>query len=251
MAALVLSTAPFDRVVGGAGLDLGDGALSGDPDRELDPREPVGAAAVVVGVARQYHALIGRVGRDAVGAGGRNHPIDLRVGRGVGWHRAEEGLCEPRRQVRRGFGQPDRQRVCSRGDSRDVSGFAGHVGAGADDVGGPAGGGALHCRVEGALDRVLERLGGDPLGRRRREPKAAADRERVGLAVGRARRQRLRDLGHELGPRQPGLVGVVEELRAGRVQHLPQQRLVGQRRIHGCRNRTASRLVPRRLRRAW
>ena len=41
----------------------------------------------------------------------------------------------------------------------------------------------LHRRVERSLDRVLERLRGDGLVRRRREAKAAADRERVALPV--------------------------------------------------------------------
>ena len=114
-----------------------------------------------------------------------------------------------------------------------MSRLAGHVGARPDNVGELVGDRALHCRAEGALDRGLERLRGDPLGRRRREPEAGADRERVALAVGRACRQRLRDLGHELGPRQPPAVGVVEQVRAGRVQQLPRLGLVCECRVHG------------------
>ena len=56
-------------VIGGAGLDLGDRPLSGDPDRKLDPREVVRAAAVVVGVADQHDALAGRVRRHVVRPG--------------------------------------------------------------------------------------------------------------------------------------------------------------------------------------
>ena len=41
------------RVVGRARLDLGDGRRAGDPEGELDPRAPVGAAAVGLTMLRQ------------------------------------------------------------------------------------------------------------------------------------------------------------------------------------------------------
>src|SRR6185312_16953419 len=115
--------------------------------------------------------------------------------------------------------------------SGDVGRIAGHIGARADDVVELAGRWALHPRVESALDRVLERLSGDWLVRGWREPEAAADRELVRLSIGRARWKRLRDLGHELERRRTCLVGVVEELCAGRVQELRRRRDVRQSRI--------------------
>ena len=52
-------------------------------------------------------------------------------------------------------------------------------------------------------------------------------------SVGRARRQRLGDLGHELRSRETRLVGVVEQLCASRIQKLDGEAVVCQRRVHG------------------
>ena len=95
---------------------------------------------------------------------------------------------------------------------------------------------AVHPGVQRALDRVLERLRGDRLVGGWREAKAGADLERVGRAVGRAGRQRLGDLGRQLRARGAGLVGVVHELRAGRVEKLAD--VERERRIHGVRRRS-------------
>ena len=67
-------------VVGGAGLDVGERAFGGDPDRKLDPREVVWTAAVVVGVACEHDPLARGVGRDVVGPGGWDHRPRLLIG---------------------------------------------------------------------------------------------------------------------------------------------------------------------------
>src|SRR6185312_8670354 len=53
---------PVDGVVGGALLDLGDGALARDPNRVLDPCELMRAVAVVVRISREHDALAWGVG---------------------------------------------------------------------------------------------------------------------------------------------------------------------------------------------
>ena len=116
-----------------------------------------------------------------------------RIDRCVWRDRTHRRLSDPREQVGRRREQPQSQHVPPCDHSRDVRRAAGNVGSDADDVTEFARDRAFHLRVEAALDRVLERLGGDRRVRRRREAEAPPNRERVTSPVRRLRRQRLRD----------------------------------------------------------
>ncbi len=128
------------------------------------------------------------------------------------------GGAVPGRQVGCRVGQVDRQPVAARLDPGEVAGLAGEVRVGADDV-------AeehltermVQARVGAAFDRVLEGLRGDRLVRGRREAHVGPDRERVRAAVLAHRGERAGGVGNEASSSPAGLVGIVEQHRAGRV----------------------------------
>ena len=173
----------------------------------------MGTAARVVRVALEHDALPGGVRGHVIRACRGDDSDALGVERRLERDGAEGGQREPVREIGHGRRETKRQPIPLRYDSADVSRPARFVGAGADEVAQVAPPGALHDRVEGALDRVLERLRRDRLAGR--EAESLPDRERVGLSVRRACGQRLGHLRYQLGAGRGRLVREVDEAGAG------------------------------------
>ena len=236
-----------------AGQDLLVGRLLVQVPVVLERVEVLRSRAVVVGIPARDGVLVDAVLRDVVGAGRGDRP-QLLDGREADRHRARERHREKREEIPLRLDQLDRQRVARRDDARDLGRLPVHVLGRSDDVPEELLGRRGHVAVERSLEGVLHALSGDEAVLRWRELEVVADLERVRPLVGRDRRHRRCDLRRQARRLMliPRSVGVVDELRAGRVLEFP-----GGRDVRDCRidlhRRTghadSKRVRPRRLRR--
>ena len=209
-----------ERVVDAACFGLCDGLVRGSDD-DVDPIEPPGPIAVVVGIAQQHESALGSLRGDVVGPGGGD-----RSARGpqrhVGGDRAERRLGDASGQVAGRLGEADRQPVAARLHARDMPGLLGEVRLGADDVAEKilpiTGLGMRGLRLRSIVYLKVCAVTGWFEGGEKRMP--GSYHERVRTTVGTHRRQRAGGFGYEAQAGRARLVGIVEEHRAGRVQDL-------------------------------
>ena len=196
-------------------LDLARARVAVLEDLDVDLVDVVGPRARVVRVPLQRHGDPRRSRGDVVRPGARNRVQPARDDRRSCRYDAEERHRQPRQQIRRRPGERQRQRVPGR-PIRDHVPEERHCRR-------------VHPRIEVAADRVLEV--GRPDGRAVREPEPARDLERVGAPVAGHRRHAARDLGLDHRSERSGAVGVVDQLRARRIQELGPVGVVVDRRV--------------------
>ena len=157
-------------VVGGAVLDPADRPPRAVVDVVDDPLEAVRARSVVVRIPFEHGEVALPFHLQVVRPGGGNRVLDAAVDdRGPDRHGGEERHREARGEVPGGRDEPDAERVAVHDDPGDVRRLAVMEGTRADDVAEEGVPGCLSAQpgCQRALDRVLERLGGDALAGRR------------------------------------------------------------------------------------
>ncbi len=199
----------------------------------VDAAQVRGTDAAVVRVAAELRDGVRLVAAEEVRARGRIAARDLAAQRQAGCRRLEERHLELRQEGRVGAREVDDQPVALDHDASNVPCAARVHSARADDVR------AVRIRDEGRtgrgevmirdpVERVAEARGGH--GQAVAEAEALADREGPGTPVARDAVPR-RDLRHEARAGRAGPIGVVDELRRGRVLEPPRCRDVRELRV--------------------
>jgi hypothetical protein len=196
------------------------------PDDLVDVRRP---AAAVERVALQDDPLVDDPLGDVVRPRAGRIVDPPRINGGVGRDRTEERHREPRGEVADGSGQPDLEPVAAqRPDARDRLRPPTGNGIHACDLAHVEDRRRPHPRVGGAVEGVDEAPRRHLSARVEAEGSPKVESVRPLVLRDGERPHHLRDHPRARGA---GLVRMVEELRAGRVQQRPRVRVVGERRV--------------------